>query len=42
MNRASFDTCIERILAPVLRPGQIVVADNLASHKSARAIDLLR
>lgn len=42
MNRASFDTYIERILAPALRPGQIVVADNLSSHKSARAIDLLR
>jgi transposase len=25
-----------------LRPGQIVVADKLASHKSSRAIDLLR
>ncbi|MFN0113801.1 MAG: IS630 family transposase [Paracoccaceae bacterium] len=41
MNRASFDTHIERILAPALRPGQIIVADNLSSHKSARAIDLL-
>jgi transposase len=42
MNRASFDTYVERVLAPTLRPGQIVVADNLSSHKSARAIDLLR
>ena len=42
MNRASFDTYVERVLAPALRPGQIVVADNLSSHKSLRAIDLLR
>ncbi len=42
MNRASFDTYVERVLAPVLRPGQIVVADNLSSHKSSRALELLR
>ena len=42
MNRESFDTCIQGQLAPALRPGQIVVADNLSSHKSTKAIDLLR
>ncbi|MES2665765.1 MAG: transposase [Pseudomonadota bacterium] len=42
INRASFDTYVERVLASTLRPGQIVVADNLSSHKSVRAIDLLR
>jgi transposase len=42
MNRDSFDTCIARELVPALRPGQIVVADNLSSHKSLRAIELLR
>lgn len=42
MNRASFDTYVERVLAPALRPGQIVVADNLSSHKSASATKLLR
>jgi len=42
MNRDSFDTYIQGQLAPALRPGQIVVADNLSSHKSARAVDLLR
>ena len=31
-----------RELAPALRPGQIVVADNLSSHKSSCAIALLR
>ena len=42
MNRDSFETYVARELAPALRPGQIVVADNLSSHKSARVIDLLR
>ena len=42
MNRESFETFIQGQLAPALRPGQIVVADNLSSHKSAKAIDLLR
>lgn len=42
MNRDSFETYVERELAPALRPGQIVVADNLSSHKSPRALALLR
>lgn len=42
MNRDSFETYVARELAPALRPGQIVVADNLSSHKSAQALALLR
>ena len=42
MNRDSFDSYVARELAPALRPGQIVVADNLSSHKSSRALELLR
>jgi transposase len=42
MNRASFDAYIKRQLAPALRPGQIVVADNLSSHTSSQALDVLR
>ena len=42
MNRASFDAYVEHQLAPALKPGQIVIADNLSSHKSARAIEFLR
>ena len=54
MNRDSFDTYIVHVLAPALRPGQILAArprtgggsrlthDNLSSHKSSRAIELLR
>ena len=42
MNKDCFETYVERQLAPALRPGQIVVADNLSSHKSCAAIALLR
>jgi transposase len=42
MNRVSFDTYVKSQLAPALRPGQIVVADNLSSHKSSQSLDLLR
>ena len=42
MNRDSFDTYIVHVLAPALRPGQIVIADNLSFHKSSRAIEFLR
>lgn len=33
INGAAFLAYIEQILCPVLRPGDIVVCDNLASHK---------
>ena len=33
MNRSSFLTYVEHFLAPTLRQGDIVVMDNLASHK---------
>ena len=42
MNRDSFESYIECQLAPALKPGQIVVADNLSSHKSNRVLELLR
>src|SRR6056297_1288290 len=35
MNRVAFDTYIVTQLAPVLQPGDVVIADNLSSHKSA-------
>jgi transposase len=34
---AAFALYAERLLAPTLRPGQIVVLDNLSAHKSADA-----
>jgi len=35
MNSATFLGYIERCLAPALRPGEIVVMDNLSSHKAS-------
>lgn len=37
INREAFETWIERVLVPELRPGDIVVLDNLSSHKGTRA-----
>jgi transposase len=38
---AFFETYVERRLAPSLRPGDIVVMDNLACHKSAQVARLI-
>ena len=37
MNRVTFDLYIQTQLVPTLRPGDIVVLDNLSVHKSAQA-----
>ena len=37
MTTARFEGYIRHVLAPTLRPGQIVVADNLQAHHSDRA-----
>ncbi|WP_165972869.1 IS630 family transposase [Martelella mediterranea] len=42
MNCAAFDTYIETQLAPILSRGDIVILDNLAVHKSAKAAECLR
>ena len=42
MNGPSFEKYVEHELAPTLRPGQIVIADNLSSHKSAAVQALLK
>jgi transposase len=36
-----FAAFVERVLVPSLRPGQLVVLDNLSVHKSARARELI-
>jgi len=41
-DRLAFDAYIEKVLVPTLRPGDIVVLDNLATHKSPRAAELIR
>ena len=33
MTKACFEDYVERYLAPSLKPGEIVVMDNLAAHK---------
>jgi len=36
-----FEVYLERVLAPALEPGQIVVMDNLSSHKGPRVRELI-
>ncbi len=42
MNGAAFDTYVETQLAPTLAKGDIVILDNLSSHKSQRAAETLK
>ena len=42
MNRQIFDTYVETQLAPTLQQGDVVILDNLASHKSAKAEAILK
>ena len=42
MDRAAFNAYVETQLAPTLRPGDVVIADNLSVHKSARAAQALK
>ena len=39
--KAVFETYVERVLAPSLKPEQIVVMDNLSSHKGSRVRELI-
>ena len=41
INRDAFDAFVEQSLLPTLLPGQIVILDNLAVHKSPRARALI-
>jgi transposase len=36
-----FETYVERVLAPTLRKGQVVVMDNLSAHKGQRVRELI-
>jgi len=42
INRRRFDTYIETQLVPTLSPGDVVILDNLSSHKSAKAKEDLK
>ncbi len=36
-----FEAYVERVLAPSLRPGQVVVMDNLSAHKGEEVRELI-
>lgn len=40
-NTASFETYVEKCLVPTLRPGDVVILDNLSCHKTAEAARLI-
>lgn len=42
MNRKIFETYVETQLAPTLQPGDVVILDNLSSHKSEKAAAILK
>jgi transposase len=41
MNRQAFETYVAKVLAPELRPGDVVIMDNLSSHKGPRVRELI-
>ncbi len=42
INRERFNLYVESQLAPTLKPGDVVILDNLSSHKSANAAEALK
>jgi len=41
INRHAFETYVERVLVPELRDGDVVIMDNLSSHKGPRTRELI-
>ena len=41
INREAFEAYVEQVLTPELRPGDIVIMDNLSSHKGPRVRQLI-
>ena len=41
INRHAFETYVARVLVPELRPGDVVIMDNLPSHKGPRVRELI-
>ena len=41
INRAAFEAYVEKVLVPALRPGDVVILDNLSSHKGSRAREMI-
>jgi transposase len=42
MNREFFDLYVETQLAPILHKGDVVILDNLATHRSPKAAAILK
>ncbi len=42
MNRALFDLYVETQLVPTLQPGDVIILDNLAAHRSPSAAAAMR
>jgi transposase len=42
VNADLFEAFVQQVLAPQLRPGDVVVMDNLSSHKRARTRELIQ
>ena len=40
-DREVFETYVRQVLGPILRPGDIVVMDNLSPHKSQQSLSLI-
>ena len=41
INRAAFEAYVEKVLVPALRPGDVVILDNLSSHKGPKVRALI-
>jgi transposase len=41
INRIAFETYVEKVLVPELEPGDIVIMDNLSSHKGPKVRELI-
>ena len=41
INRVAFETYVEKVLVPDLRTGDVVVMDNLSSHKGPRVREMI-
>jgi len=41
VDELAFETFVQRVLLPTLRPGQIVIMDNLSSHKTDKVEQLI-
>ncbi len=42
INREAFETYVERVLVPTLRAGDVVIMDNLSSHKGPCVDDMIQ